>query len=64
VLITRSDDTPATVAARLENQLASLNDVVELYRASDRLQVVEGIGEIPEIQSRLAAATAAVGFTA
>ena len=63
-LITRSDDAPATVAARLENQLAALNDVVELYRASGRLQVVEGVGEIREIQSRLAAAAAAVGFSA
>ena len=63
-LITRSDDAPATVAARLENQLAALNDVVELYRASGRLQVVEGVGEISEIQSRLAAAAASVGFTA
>ena len=63
-LITRSDDAPATVAARLENQLAALNDVVELYRASGRLQVVEGVGEIREIQSRLAAAAASVGFTA
>jgi adenylate kinase len=63
-LITRSDDAPATVAARLENQLAALNDVVELYRASGRLQVVEGVGEISEIQSRLAAAAAAVGFSA
>ena len=63
-LITRSDDAPATVAARLENQLTALNDVVELYRASGRLQVVEGVGEIREIQSRLAAAAAAVGFTA
>jgi adenylate kinase family enzyme len=64
VLITRSDDAPATVAARLENQLAALNDVVELYRESGRLQVVEGVGEIREIQSRLAAAAASVGFTA
>ncbi len=63
-LITRSDDAPATVAARLENQLAALNDVVELYRASGRLQVVEGVGEISEIQSRLAATAAAVGFSA
>ena len=63
-LITRSDDAPATVAARLENQLAALNDVVELYRTSGRLQVVEGVGEIREIQSRLASAAAAVGFTA
>ena len=63
-LITRSDDAPATVAARLENQLAALNDVVELYRASGRLQVVEGVGEISEIQSRLAAAAAAVDFSA
>ena len=63
-LITRSDDAPATVAARLENQLTALNDVVELYRTSGRLQVVEGVGEIREIQSRLAAAAAAVGFTA
>lgn len=62
-LITRSDDAPATVAARLENQLAALGDVVELYRASGRLQVVEGVGEIRAIQSRLAAAAASVGFT-
>jgi len=38
--------------------------VVELYRESGRLQVVEGVGEIREIQSRLAAAAASVGFTA
>ena len=63
-LITRSDDAPATVAARLENQLTALNDVVELYRTSGRLQVVEGVGEIREIQSRRAAAAASVGFTA
>lgn len=63
-LITRSDDAPAIVAARLESQLAALNNVVELYRVSGRLQVVEGVGEIPQIQSRLAAAAAAVGFTA
>ena len=61
-LITRSDDAPATVAARLEHQLAALADVVEVYRASGRLKVVEGVGEIAAIQSQLVAAAAAVGF--
>jgi adenylate kinase len=64
ILITRSDDAPATVAARLANQLTALGDVVDLYRASGRLQVVEGVGEIHAIQARLAAAAAAVGFSA
>ena len=62
-LVTRSDDAPLTVAARLANQLTALGDVVDLYRASGRLQVVEGVGEIDAIQSRLAAAAAAVGFS-
>ena len=63
-LITRSDDAPETVTARLTNQLSALGDVVEIYRASGRLQVVEGVGEIREIQTRLAAAARSVGFSA
>ena len=44
----------------------ALRRVVELVGgdAGLRLQVVEGVGEIREIQSRLAAAAASVGFTA
>jgi len=63
-LITRSDDAPATVTARLANQLAALGEVVDRYRTSGRLQVVKGVGEIHAIESRLAAAAAAVGFSA
>ena len=63
-LKTRSDDAPETVAARLENQLSALAEVVEIYRDAGRLQVVEGVGEIAEIQSRLAAAARTVGFGA
>ena len=63
-LITRSDDAPETVAARLANQLAALESVVELYRASGRLTEVNGVGAIDEVQERLAAAAAAAGLTA
>ncbi len=63
-LKTRSDDAPETVAARLKNQLSALAEVVEIYRDAGRLQVVEGVGEIAEIQSRLAAAARTVGFGA
>jgi adenylate kinase len=63
-LITRSDDAPETVAARLANQLAALDSVVELYRATGRLTEVNGVGAIDEVQGRLAAAAAAAGLTA
>jgi adenylate kinase len=63
-LITRSDDAPETVAARLANQLAALDSVVDLYRATGRLAVVDGVGPIDEVQARLAAAAAAAGLTA
>jgi adenylate kinase len=63
-LITRSDDAPATVAARLENQLTALDSVVELYRSAGRLTEVDGVGAIDQVQGRLAAAAAAAGLTA
>lgn len=63
-LITRSDDAPETVAARLANQLSALDEVVEIYRSKGRLQVVEGVGDITEIQAALATAARAVGFGA
>ena len=61
-LITRSDDAPATVAARLANQLTALAEVVEIYRSQGRLQVVEGVGDIAEIQAALVRAARTVGF--
>ena len=51
-LVTRTDDAPETVAARLENQLDSLQAVVALYRDSGRLGVVSGSGSIAEIGER------------
>ncbi|NQW55960.1 MAG: nucleoside monophosphate kinase [Chloroflexi bacterium] len=63
-LVTRSDDAPETVAARLANQLAALGSVVELYRATGRLTEVSGVGTVDEVQGRLAAAAAAAGLTA
>ena len=63
-LITRRDDAPETVAARLANQLAALDSVVELYRASGRLTEVNGVGAIDEVQGRLVAAAAAAGLKA
>ena len=61
-LVVRGDDAPATVAARLANQLEALGAVVDHYRASDRLSVVDGEGPIGEVQSRLAAAAAGAGL--
>ena len=63
-LITRKDDAPETVAARLANQLSALDEVVALYREQGRLQVVEGVGDIAAIQARLLTAARAVGFGA
>jgi adenylate kinase family enzyme len=63
-LITRSDDAPETVAARLANQLTALDSVVELYRATGRLTEVDGVGAIDKVQGRLAGAAAAAGLTA
>jgi len=63
-LITRSDDAPETVAARLANQLTALDAVVDLYRGDGRLTEVNGVGPIDEVQGRLAAAAAATGLTA
>jgi adenylate kinase len=62
-LVTRSDDAPETVAARLANQLAALDSVVDLYRAAGRLTEVNGVGAIDEVQNRLAAAASAAGLT-
>lgn len=62
VLITRGDDAPETVAARLANQLSALDEVVEIYRSAGRLEVVEGVGDIAEIQAALMRAARAVGF--
>ena len=61
-LVTRSDDAPETVAARLANQLAALESVVEMYRSSGRLVEVDGIGAIDEVQGRLARAASASGL--
>lgn len=63
-LITRSDDAPEIVAARLANQLTALDSVVELYRATGRLTEVDGVGAIDKVQGRLAGAAAAAGLTA
>ena len=61
-LTMRSDDAPETVAARMTNQLTALDAVVAFYRASSRLQVVDGDGEIGDVGKRLARAAAAVGL--
>ena len=60
-LVTRSDDAPETVAARLANQLESLAAVADHYRTSGRLRVVDGSGPIDAVGGRLAAAAAEIG---
>jgi adenylate kinase len=61
-LITRSDDAPDTVAARLANQLEALEAVTEYYRGEGRLQVVDGSGPIASVQQRLADAASTIGL--
>ena len=61
-LITRSDDAPETVAARLANQLEALEAVTEYYRGEGRLQVVDGSGPIASVQQRLADAASTIGL--
>ena len=59
-LIQRADDKPETIRARLDQQLASLDDVVDYYDEAGLLRVVNGVQPIEEVaEDVLAAVTSA-----
>jgi adenylate kinase len=57
-LVQREDDKPETVRARLEVQLASLQEVLDHYRASGVLRTVDGTKDIDGVAEGVAAAVA------
>lgn len=57
-LYQRSDDQPATVQARLRQQLGALDEVVGYYRSHGVLQVVEGRHPIEQVTADLLACVA------
>jgi adenylate kinase len=54
-LVQRADDKPETIRARLEQQLESLGEVVEHYRARGVLRTVDGTKPIREVTANLLA---------
>jgi adenylate kinase len=55
-LVQRADDKPETIRARLASQLDDLNAVVEHYRTTGALRVVNGLRPIDEVSAGLVAA--------
>lgn len=55
-LYQRSDDQPATVQARLRQQLGALEQVVGHYRGQGALKIVDGTGPIERVSEDLLAA--------
>jgi len=63
-LYQRADDQPATIRARMDQQLGALGQVIEHYRASGVLRVVNGLQEIDAVAAAVDAALADAGVTA
>jgi adenylate kinase len=57
-LIQREDDKPETIRARLNQQLASLDDVVDYYDEAELLRVVNGLQPIEAVTADTLAAVA------
>ena len=57
-LIQRADDRADTIRARLDQQLGSLGDVVDYYRSTGVLRVIDGLRPIDEVTERLLAGLA------
>jgi adenylate kinase len=58
VLIQRDDDKAETIRARLDQQLSSLRDVVDHYRATGGLRQVDGLARIDDVTAAILAALA------
>ncbi len=57
-LIQRTDDRADTIRARLDQQLESLGDVVDYYRSTGVLRVIDGLHPIDEVTDNLLAGLA------
>jgi adenylate kinase len=60
-LVQREDDKPGTIRARLTQQLASLQDVVDFYDNAGLLRVVNGVQAIEAVTEALLAAVSEGG---
>ncbi len=60
-LYQRTDDQPATIRARMDQQLGALSQVIEHYRASGVLRTVDGLQPIEVVSNALGAELAAAG---
>ena len=63
-LYQRADDQPATIRARMDQQLGALAQVIEHYRASGVLATVDGLQSIGGVSAAVDAALAGAGVTA
>lgn len=57
-LVQRDDDKAETIRARLDQQLSSLRDVVDHYRATGGLRQVDGLASIDDVTAAILAALA------
>ncbi len=57
-LLQRADDRAETIRARLDQQLKSLGDVVDYYRSTGVLRVIDGLHPIDEVTDNLLAGLA------
>ncbi len=60
-LYQRADDQPATIRARLDQQLGALAQVVEHYRSSGVLRTVDGLQPIEAVSAAVGAALVGTG---
>ncbi len=63
-LYQRADDQPATIRARMDQQLGALGQVIEHYRTSGVLRTVDGLQSIEAVAGAIDAALAEAGVAA
>jgi adenylate kinase len=63
-LYQRADDQPATIRARMDQQLGALAQVIEHYRTSGVLRTVDGLQAIDAVAAAIDAVLADAGVTA
>lgn len=63
-LYQRADDQPATIRARMDQQLGALGEVIEHYRASGVLRTVDGLQPIDGVAAAIDGALAEAGVAA
>ncbi len=63
-LYQRADDQPATIRARMDQQLGALGQVIEHYRSSGVLRTVDGLQSIEAVAAAIDGALAEAGVAA